>query len=41
MKGVCDSCGMEDVEINTNKSDNGAERKLCNQCKPADGAYAY
>ncbi|VFJ14986.1 conserved protein of unknown function [Candidatus Nitrosocosmicus franklandus] len=42
MIGKCDDCGMEDVEIMivTRKATN-QKIKLCNQCRPADGAYAY
>jgi len=42
MKGRCDECGMEDVEVLSIKKDNKGEKTtLCNQCRPADGAYAY
>jgi hypothetical protein len=42
MIGKCDRCGMTNVEVMIVKSENGKqERKLCNQCRPADGAYAY
>ena len=42
MKGRCDQCGMENVEVMTIKKDNKEEKiTLCNQCRPADGAYAY
>ncbi len=42
MRGRCDECGMENVEVMTIKKDNKDENiTLCNQCRPADGAYAY
>jgi hypothetical protein len=37
----CDRCGMTNVEVMIVKSENGKQEKLCNQCRPADGAYAY
>lgn len=42
MKGKCDECGMENVEVTSIKK-GGSDRQvtLCNQCRPADGAYAY
>jgi hypothetical protein len=42
MKGRCDECGMENVEVmSVTKDDKGEKTTLCNQCRPADGAYAY
>ena len=42
MKGKCDECGMENVEVmSITKNDKGEKITLCNQCRPADGAYAY
>jgi hypothetical protein len=42
MKGRCDECGMENVEVMSIKKNNKGEYSaLCNQCRPADGAYAY
>ncbi|MGC2427427.1 MAG: hypothetical protein WA421_10350 [Nitrososphaeraceae archaeon] len=42
MTGKCDRCGMDNVEVMTVKSEDGKkEIRLCNQCRPADGAYAY
>ena len=42
MIGKCDRCGMDNVEVMTVKSeDDKKEIRLCNQCRPADGAYAY
>jgi hypothetical protein len=42
MIGKCDRCGMTNVQIMSVKSEDGKnEIKLCNQCRPADGAYAY
>lgn len=41
MKGVCESCGIKDVEVTLAKSASGNDKNLCNQCIPADGAYAY
>jgi len=42
MLGKCEQCGMTDVEVKTIKiGENGEVRTLCNQCRPADGAYAY
>jgi hypothetical protein len=43
MIGKCDRCGMDNVEVMTVKKseESGKEIKLCNQCRPADGAYAY
>jgi hypothetical protein len=37
----CDQCGLENVEITVVKSDRNKQLKLCNQCKPTDGAYGY
>jgi len=42
MKGKCDECGMEDVEVlSITKNNESGKTTLCNQCRPADGAYAY
>lgn len=42
MIGKCDDCGIDNVEIMViTKEDNDQKVKLCNQCRPADGAYAY
>jgi hypothetical protein len=42
MKGKCDECGMENVEVmSIKKTNSNKEIVLCNQCRPADGAYAY
>jgi hypothetical protein len=42
MIGKCDECGMENVEVMSVKQANSnKEITLCNQCRPADGAYAY
>jgi hypothetical protein len=41
MRGKCESCGMEDVDIQPYKAKNEVLRNICNQCRPADGAYAY
>jgi hypothetical protein len=43
MIGKCDRCGMDNVEVMTVKSEDGKKeiKQLCNQCRPADGAYAY
>ena len=41
MRGKCDSCGLEDVEIQPYKGKDHISRNVCNQCRPADGAYAY
>lgn len=42
MIGKCEQCGMSDVEVRMTKSkDEGKTKTLCNQCRPADGAYAY
>lgn len=40
MLGKCESCGTSNVEVNSSK-ENGKEKLLCNQCRPADGAYGY
>ena len=40
MIGKCESCGSSNVEVNPSK-ENGNEKLLCNQCRPADGAYGY
>lgn len=42
MRGRCEECGMENVEVMSITKDNKDEKiTLCNQCRPADGAYAY
>jgi hypothetical protein len=42
MIGKCDRCGMDNVEIMSIESLNSKKREnLCNQCRPADGSYAY
>lgn len=43
MKGKCDECGMENVEVTSVKKPNSDKQQitLCNQCRPPDGAYAY
>jgi len=41
LKGICESCGMKDIQVTTYRDDNGNSKQLCNQCRPADGAYAY
>jgi hypothetical protein len=42
MLGKCDECGMENVEVKSIKKENASVQiTLCNQCRPADGAYAY
>jgi hypothetical protein len=42
MMGKCDECGMENVEVKyVKKGDSEEKVALCNQCRPADGAYAY
>jgi hypothetical protein len=41
MIGKCDQCGLENVEVSMVKSDQNKDLKLCNQCKPTDGAYGY
>ena len=40
MIGKCESCGTSDIEVISSK-ENGKEKLLCNQCRPADGAYGY
>ncbi|HZE78556.1 MAG TPA: hypothetical protein VE089_08410 [Nitrososphaeraceae archaeon] len=40
MIGQCEQCKMTDVEVKPVKI-KGNNMKLCNQCRPADGAYAY
>ena len=40
MIGKCQSCGTSNVEVKPSK-ENGKEKLLCNQCRPADGAYGY
>jgi hypothetical protein len=42
MIGKCEQCGMTDVEVKMIRiGKKGKTRTLCNQCRPADGAYAY
>jgi hypothetical protein len=42
MIGKCDKCGMESVEVmSLQKQDSQEKTNLCNQCRPADGAYGY
>jgi hypothetical protein len=41
MIGKCESCGMSDIEVKTIRIEGNKEKTLCNQCRPADGAYAY
>ena len=42
MIGKCDNCGLENVELTKVRIGDSQERQnLCNQCRPADGAYAY
>ena len=42
MRGKCDRCGMEDVEVmSLKKANSDGQITLCNQCRPEDGAYAY
>jgi hypothetical protein len=41
MLGQCDQCGLTNVEVKPTKIENNKTRTLCNQCRPADGAYAY
>ena len=42
MLGKCDKCEMENVEVKSIKKENSEEQiTLCNQCRPADGAYGY
>ena len=41
MIGTCNKCGMTNVEVKAVKLENTKEITLCNQCRPADGAYAY
>ena len=40
MIGKCESCGTSNIEVIPSK-ENGKEKLLCNQCRPADGAYGY
>ena len=40
MLGKCESCGTPNVEVSSSK-EHGKEKLLCNQCRPADGAYGY
>jgi hypothetical protein len=40
--GKCERCEMTNFEVMVVKSENGKkEMKICNQCRPEDGAYAY
>ena len=42
MTGKCKRCEMTNFEVMVVKSENGKkEVKICNQCRPEDGAYAY
>ncbi|HXT84481.1 MAG TPA: hypothetical protein VN704_09175 [Verrucomicrobiae bacterium] len=42
MKGKCEDCGMDNVEVMPVKLKNSEkQRNLCNQCRSPDGAYAY
>ena len=42
MKGRCEECGLENVEVmKVSKEESKEKVTLCNQCRPADGAYAY
>jgi recombinational DNA repair protein (RecF pathway) len=41
MIGQCEQCGLTNVEVKPTKIENNKTRILCNQCRPADGAYAY
>ena len=42
MIGQCEQCGLTNVEVKPKKIENNSKtRTLCNQCRPADGAYAY
>ncbi len=41
MIGQCEQCGLTNVEVKSTKTENNKTRTLCNQCRPADGAYAY
>jgi hypothetical protein len=41
MLGKCDNCGMENVEVTPINRDSQNQAKLCNQCRPPDGAYGY
>jgi hypothetical protein len=42
MTGKCERCEMTNFEVMTVKSENGKkEMKICNQCRPEDGASAY
>jgi hypothetical protein len=42
MKGRCEECGLENVEVmKVSKEGSNEKATLCNQCRPADGAYAY
>lgn len=40
MLGKCESCGTSNVEVKS-LTEKGKEKLLCNQCRPADGAYGY
>jgi hypothetical protein len=39
--GKCEQCGLVNVEVREIRMENNRTRTLCNQCRPADGAYAY
>jgi hypothetical protein len=42
MTGKCGSCEMTYFEVMVVKSENGKkEVKICTQCRPEDGPYAY
>jgi len=41
MIGQCEQCGLTNVEVRPTKTESNKTRTLCNQCRPADGAYAY
>ena len=41
MIGECEQCGLTNVEVRPVKVEDNKTRTLCNQCRPADGAYAY
>ena len=42
MIGKCDNCGLENVELMSIRMGGSQDkRNLCNQCRPADGTYAY
>jgi hypothetical protein len=42
MASKCKRCEMTNFEVMVVKSENGKkEVKICNQCRPEDGPYAY